>query len=76
MRILRKGLRAVRAGGPAVASCDDCLPDAMRAATSPVNGEDNDTHVVVRRLGDNSTESCDHCTRPATWVLIPQAVLR
>ena len=69
-------LRAVRPAAPETATCDMDLAAAMRAVTSPVDGEDNDTHVVVRRVGDNSTAVCDRCSAPATWVLIPQAVLR
>jgi len=76
---MRKILRAIRPTlNGEVASCDEHLPFAMRAVTSPVDGDDNDTHIVVRRLGDDTDKQCDEWAvpHPAAWVLIPQAVLR
>lgn len=77
---MRNRMRAVRRPvGGEVASCDVHLSTAMRKVTSPVDGHDNDTHVVVRRLGSEHAQSvvCHAGTvHTATWVLIPQAVLR
>lgn len=77
---MRKMMRAVlRPKGGEVASCDVHLAEAMRRVTPATNGDDNDTHVVVRRLGADTDRSCRFCwsqPAPATWVLIPQAVLR
>lgn len=75
---MRNKMRAVRPAGGEVASCDVHLAAAMRQVTSPVDGHDNDTHVVVRRLGDNNLTPCpfDKPHGGASWVLIPQAVLR
>ena len=79
---MRNKMRAARRPkGGQVASCDTHLGDAMRRVTSPVDGHDNDTHVVIRRLGSESEWVCDlpghpGGSYPAAWVLIPQAVLR
>jgi hypothetical protein len=48
----------------------------MRAVTTPHNGEENDTHVIVRRLDGSEGPVCAVGGEPATWVLFPQAVLR
>lgn len=76
MRKLLRAIRPMPAGE--VASCDEHLPFAMRSVTSPVDGDDNDTHLVVRRLGDHTDQRCDEwdTPHPAAWVLFPQAVLR
>jgi hypothetical protein len=68
-------MRAVRPAGGEVAACDRHLADAMRMVTPEHNGETNDTHIVVRRL-EVAGPACAICGDPATWVLIPQAVLR
>ena len=77
---MRKRMRAVRPTGGEVAACDAHLADAMSQVTSPVDGHDNDTHVVVRRLGSESIRPCPFrghfAPTDARWVLIPQAVLR
>lgn len=75
---MRRALRATRPAGGEVATCDDHLADSMRQVTSPVDGHDNDTHLVVRRLGDMAEVRCavSRPSHPAAWVLIPQAVLR
>jgi len=78
---MRKILRAVRRSSAGeVATCDTHLLTALRGVTSPTNGDDNDTHLVVRRLSSGHDVPCNQSTRVnphlAAWVLIPQAVLR
>jgi hypothetical protein len=55
----------------------------MRAVTPERDGDENDTHVVVRRLPADTTLVCElgrhqakRQTAPAVWLLTPQAVLR
>ena len=78
---MRNKIRAVRRSSAGeVATCDLHLPTSLRGVTSPTNGDDNDTHLVVRRLSSGHDVSCNQSTRmvshAAAWVLIPQAVLR
>lgn len=76
---MRRLRRVQRAGGE-VASCDVHLAAQLRTVTPEHNGDENDTHLVVRRLSD--TDATVLCAYPhggphrAAWVLIPQAVLR
>lgn len=78
---MRHMLRAVRRSSAGeVATCDAHLSFSLRGVTSPTNGDDNDTHLVVRRLSSGHDVPCNQSMRlnshEAAWVLIPQAVLR
>lgn len=73
---MKRILRALRPTGGQVATCDTHLALAMRAVTPPSNGEENDTHMIVRRLEAQTETLCTIGAEPATWVLFPQAVLR
>lgn len=78
---MRNRMRAViRPTGGGVASCNSHLWAAMDSVTPTANGTDNDTHMVVRRLGHLHELDCQVPTRMsahrAAWVLVPQAVLR